>query len=91
MSENHNNKKTEIEKINDEIKRLKKQQNSLKKSQEAKIKSENRKKRAHRLIETGALAEKYFNLNNLSISEREELFKMFSTFVNANKPKHLKK
>lgn len=50
-----------------------------------------RKKRAHRLIQTGALAEKYFELEKLSIEEREKLFKIFSDYVNSNKPKSFKK
>lgn len=55
-------------------------------------KSQNlRKERARRLIETGALAEKYFEITNLDISEREDLFKIFSSFIKANKPNHLKK
>ena len=54
-------------------------------------KQQYRKDRARRLIETGALAEKYFELDNLSVIEREELFKMFASFVNANKPNKYKK
>lgn len=45
-----------------------------------------RKKRAHRLITKGALLEKYFDARNLSADETEELLKMFSQYVNANKP-----
>ncbi|MFE9279128.1 hypothetical protein ACQKLN_29360 [Paenibacillus glucanolyticus] len=41
-------------------------------------KERERKKRANRLIQTGALAEKYFELGSLSIEEREELFKIVS-------------
>lgn len=50
-----------------------------------------RKKRANRLIQTGALAEKYFELTPLSIQEREELFKIFAAYVNQNKPQKYKK
>lgn len=73
--------------INSELERLNEQKKRLLKEVNYAEKSEHRKKRANRLIQTGALAEKYFNLENLSISQREELFKTFSTFVNANKPK----
>lgn len=50
-----------------------------------------RKKRAHRLIQTGALAEKYFELEHLSLQEREELFKTFANYINRNKPNKYKK
>ena len=49
-----------------------------------------RKKRANRLIQKGALLEKYFESENLSISQTEELLKVFSDYVNHNKPIHLK-
>ena len=54
-------------------------------------KERERKKRAHRLIQTGALAEKYFELEHLSIEEREELFKIFANLINRKKPKKFKK
>ena len=54
-------------------------------------KERERKKRAHRLIQTGALAEKYLELKNLSLEEREELFKVFANYINTNKPNKLKK
>lgn len=44
-----------------------------------------RKKRAHRLIQKGALVEKYFECEHLSPEETEELLKMFSHYVNTNK------
>lgn len=50
-----------------------------------------RKKRAHRLIQTGALAEKYFELEHLSLQEREQLFKTFANYINRNKPNKYKK
>ncbi|UAK18098.1 hypothetical protein [Sporolactobacillus terrae] len=50
-----------------------------------------RRKRAHRLIQTGALAEKYFGIENLSLTEREELFLMFASFIKSNMPERLKK
>ncbi|MED0649897.1 hypothetical protein P9246_10850 [Aeribacillus pallidus] len=54
-------------------------------------KERERKKRANRLIQTGALAEKYFELGSLSIEEREELFKIFANYINTNKPLKFKK
>lgn len=50
-----------------------------------------RKERAHRLIQKGALLEKYFEVQNLDIDETEQLLKMFSEFVVSKKPEHLKK
>lgn len=49
-----------------------------------------RKKRANRLIQTGALVEKYFKCEHLSMEEREELLKTFSDYVNHNKPDKFK-
>ncbi len=49
-----------------------------------------RKKRANRLIQTGALVEKYFECSHLSLEEKEELFSIFSTYINANKPDKFK-
>lgn len=54
-------------------------------------KERERKKRAHRLIQTGALVEKYLELKNLSLEEREELLKVFATYINTNKPNKFKK
>lgn len=50
-----------------------------------------RKARSRRLIQKGALFEKYFDAENLSIDESEELMKMFADYVNANKPDKYKK
>jgi hypothetical protein len=81
----------EINKINQEIKDLERIRNDLKRSIDNRTKASYRKERARRLIETGALAEKYFKIENLSINEREELFKIFSSFIQANKPEKFKK
>ncbi|HZH59650.1 MAG TPA: hypothetical protein VEY70_08755 [Metabacillus sp.] len=80
-----------LEEIQNEISELKKLQRILKKSIESKTKAQYRKERARRLIQTGALAEKYLEIENLTLEEREELFKIFSRFIVANKPNHLKK
>ena len=44
-----------------------------------------RKERTRRLIQKGALLENYFECEQLSVEETEELLKMFSSYVNANK------
>ena len=73
------------------IQRLKKEKSLLEKEMKYAHSRNNRKERARRLIETGALAEKYFEMDHLTLAEREELFKTFSTFINSNKPKKFKK
>jgi len=54
-------------------------------------KERERKKRANRLIQTGALVEKYLEMEHLSIEEREELLKIFADYINTNKPNKFKK
>lgn len=44
-----------------------------------------RKERTRRLIQKGALAEKYFDIEDLSVEETEQLFKMVSAFVKEKK------
>lgn len=86
MDKNH-----EIEEINNQIARLKKEHSDTKKRIKYQTDNSYRKDRARRLIETGALAEKYFEIHNLTIEEREELFKIFSSFIQKNKPNKYKK
>jgi len=83
--------KNRIDEIDQKINELKKKKNFEEKRARHLAKNGERKARARRLIETGALAEKYFELDNLNLDEREELFKMFATFINSNKPAKLKK
>ena len=45
-----------------------------------------RKARSRRLIQKGALLEKYFQANNLSVEQTEELLKTFADYVNSHKP-----
>lgn len=47
-------------------------------------------KQQARLIQKGALLEKYFQADNLSVEKTEELLKMFADYVNAHKPNKLK-
>jgi hypothetical protein len=50
-----------------------------------------RKERANRLINKGALLEKYFECEELTIEETEELLKTFSAYINENKPSKFKR
>ena len=80
-----------LKNIDEQLKKLNLQKKELDRSIEFGETKKARKERARRLIETGALAEKYFEMQNLSISEKEEVFKMFSAFINKNKPDKFKK
>lgn len=51
----------------------------------------NRKRRTKRLIEKGALLEKYFEIDYLTVEETEEFLKIFSEYIKANKPIKFKK
>ena len=51
---------------------------------------QDRKARSRRLIQKGALLEKYFQADNLSIEQTEELLQTFADYVNAHKPNKLK-
>ncbi|MDV0249051.1 hypothetical protein RRD27_14125 [Staphylococcus aureus] len=50
-----------------------------------------RKQRTRRLIQKGALLEKYFECDNLSPEETEELLKVFANYINSNKSNKFKK
>lgn len=49
-----------------------------------------RKARSRRLIQKGALLEKYFKADNLSVEQTEELLKIFADYVNKHKPDKLR-
>ncbi|KON39691.1 hypothetical protein ADS73_08730 [Lactiplantibacillus plantarum] len=51
---------------------------------------QDRKARSRRLIQKGALLEEYFQADNLSVEQTEELLKIFANYVNAHKPDKLK-
>ncbi|EGO9444364.1 MULTISPECIES: hypothetical protein [Enterococcus] len=55
------------------------------------IESTERKKRTRRLIQKGALLEKYFDLSHLSVEETEEVLKIFSSYVRGNLPQRFQK
>lgn len=78
----------ELKKINDKINRLKIQKNILQANSEQNIA---RKKRTKRLIEKGALLEKYFEIDYLTVEETEEFLKVFSEYIKANKPNKFQK
>jgi len=48
--------------------------------------AEERKQRANRLIQKGALLEKYFDCSDLTVEETENLLSIFANYVNSNKP-----
>ena len=50
-----------------------------------------RKARTRKLIQKGALIDKYFETENLSVDETESLLKIFANYVNSNKPDKYKK
>lgn len=87
MNNSKNSKQRELEELTLKLNKLKEQERKLKRNILSREKSNYRKKRARRLIETGALVEKYFDIDeSITIDEREELFKIFSDFVKKNKP-----
>lgn len=61
-----------------------------KKQIETLSKEKERKKRTNRLIQKGALLEKYFECEHLTPEETEELLKVFSDYVNHKKPDKFK-
>lgn len=68
--------------INKRIEKLKIQKNILRANSEQNI---NRKQRTKRLIEKGALLEKYFEIDCLTVEETEDFLKIFSEYIKANK------
>lgn len=71
------------------IKKLLQEKNRLERSLLLDNQSE-RKKRTRRLIQKGALLEKYFEAELLTVEETEELLKMFAGYVNAKKSEKFK-
>lgn len=85
-----NNKTKQIKEIDEKLKELDRRKKELALLLETKEKNTYRKKRARRLIETGALAEKYFKIAELPLEKREEFFRVFSDFIVHNKPDKFK-
>jgi len=82
--------------MNDNLDKLVKQKNELEKKiqkNELLIKqskyyesNKQRKIRTRKLIQKGALLDKYFDIENLSVDETESLLKVFADYVKNNKP-----
>lgn len=82
--------------MNDNLDKLVKQKNELEKKiqkNELLIKQskyyeskKERKIRTRKLIQKGALLDKYFDIENLSVDETESLLKVFADYVKNNKP-----
>lgn len=70
-----------INKLDQQIEHLERK----KKIYEHSLSKESRKERTRRLIQVGALAEKYFDLEGNDLNEVEEIFKQFSSYIKSNK------
>lgn len=78
----------EITNIDKQIEIMEKKKSALKSHVD---KNRTRKERTRRLIQVGALAEKYFELQSNDMLEVEDIFSQFSTYVKAKKlDKHKK-
>ena len=75
----------EAKQLRARIKQLQQKKKRLETETKRKVNWEKRKARTKRLIETGALAEKYFGLEDLTVEQREKVFQTFSEFVKKNK------
>ena len=82
--ENLISKKEEIQK------KIERENSILKKSKYLESTKE-RKERTRKLIQKGALLDKYFDTENLSIDETEDFLKIFSNYIKEKKPDKYKK
>lgn len=82
--ENLISKKEEIQK------KIERENSILKKSKYIES-TKKRKERTRKLIQKGALLDKYFDTENLSIDETEDFLKIFSNYIKENKPYKYKK
>lgn len=82
--ENLISKKKEIQK------KIERENSILKKSKYIES-TKKRKERTRKLIQKGALLDKYFDTENLSIDETEDFLKIFSNYIKENKPDKYKK
>ncbi len=53
--------------------------------------NETQKQRTHILIQKGALLDKYFDTQHLSIKETEELLQLFSNIIKEKRPQRFNK
>lgn len=82
--ENLISKKEEIQKKID-------RENSILKKSKYLESTKKRKERTRKLVQKGALLDKYFDTENLSIDETEDFLKIFSNYIKENKPDKYKK
>lgn len=75
----------ELKDLSEKLTELQQKKKRLENETRRKLNWENRKARTKRLIETGALAEKYFGIEDFTIEQREKVFQTFSEFVKKNK------
>lgn len=66
-------------------------ENSILKKSKYLESTKKRKERTRKLIQKGALLDKYFDTENLSIDETEDFLKIFSNYIKENKPDKYKK
>ncbi|MCM2534615.1 hypothetical protein NDK43_22570 [Neobacillus pocheonensis] len=71
----------EIHKLEDKIKVLEQKKKAL----EYKISNEDRRARTRKLIQKGALFEKYLENENVPLQDTEDLLKVLAEFKNKNK------
>ncbi|MBD8589386.1 hypothetical protein IFT92_16430 [Peribacillus simplex] len=71
----------ELQKMKDRIKVLEEKKRVL----EHKVSNEARKERTRRLIQKGALLEKYLEEESMSLKDTENLLKVLANFKNKNK------
>ena len=75
----------------DEIQKKIERENLILKKSKYLESTKERKARTRKLIQKGALLDKYFDTENLSIDETEDFLKIFSNYIKENKPDKYKK
>lgn len=75
----------------EEIQKKIERENSILKKSKYLESTKKRKERIRKLIQKGALLDKYFDTENLSIDETEDFLKIFSNYIKENKPDKYKK
>lgn len=75
----------------EEIKKKIERENLILKKSKYLESTKERKARTRKLIQKGALLDKYFETENLSIDEIEDFLKIFSNYIKENKPDKYKK
>lgn len=75
----------------EEIQKKIERENSILKKSKYLESTKKRKERTRKLIQKGALLDKYFETENLSIDETEDFLKIFSNYIKENKPDKYKK